>query len=82
MTRPMVDFKDFKLDKDEIDAAIEEANAPERDDEPSDRQNENQEVPDHVLSIKVLSDKRRNKSMNTPTITDIPLELETFNLPQ
>jgi hypothetical protein len=82
MTRPMIDFKDFKLDKDEIDAAIEQANAPERDDEPSDHHDESREIPDHVLSIKVLSDKRRNKSMNTPTITDIPLELETFNLPQ
>jgi hypothetical protein len=86
MTKPMIDFKDFKLDKDEIDAAIEEANAPElpalQDDEPSDGQNNSHEVPDHVLSIKVLSDTRRNKAMNTSTITDIPLELETFNLPQ
>ena len=76
MTRPKIDFKDFKLDKEEIDAAIEEANAPEQ------TVNVDDEVPDHVLSIKVLSDKRRNQSMNTPSITDIPLELETFNLPQ
>jgi hypothetical protein len=86
MTKPMIDFKDFKLDKNEIDAAIEEANAPElpdlQDNEPFDHDDKSQEVPDHVLSVKVLSDTRRNKSMNTPTITDIPLELKAFNLPQ
>ena len=40
-------------------------------------------VPDHVLSVKCLSDHLRNATMNTPTVTKIPEEIEDlYNNPQ
>ena len=81
MSSPKIDFKDFKLNKDEIDAAIEKANEPEQSNNVNEAAGALQ-APDHVLSVKVLGDHRRNKSMNTPTVTEIPIEMEAFNLPQ
>ena len=41
------------------------------------------QVPDHVLSVKVLSDFKRNQDLNQASISDgIPKALSSFNLPQ
>ena len=68
-TRPRIEFKDFTLDKDEVDNAINKA--------------AEREIPDHVLSIKVLSDLKRNKELNVSQELPIPANLqEKFNAPQ
>ena len=39
-------------------------------------------IPDHVLSVKTLSDAKRNTSYNTPSINDeFPDKMKVFNSP-
>jgi hypothetical protein len=95
MTRPMIDFKDFKLDKAEINEAITRARrrgevAP----EPGANLNLNDlnketeapphlTTPNYVLSVKVLSDAKRNNEFNATTISDkFPEPMKLFNSPQ
>jgi hypothetical protein len=66
-TRPRIEFKDFTLDKNEIESAIRRAEAEPHgfdDDENVIKsvrfEKEVTVIPDHVLSVKVLSDYRRN----------------------
>jgi hypothetical protein len=50
---------------------------------PDAKPNLKDKVPDHVLSVKVLSDFKRNQNFNTPSISEgIPQALESFNLLQ
>jgi hypothetical protein len=78
-TRPRIEFKDFTLDRDEVDEAIQNAKAPIT----SDQDRNGNEIPDHVLSIKVLSDFKRNQELNQSNIHEIPSNLkDVFNLPQ
>ena len=83
-TRPVIDFKDFKLDKEEVDEAIQQAIT--SDNEPVANPDLNKvvsAVPDHVLSVKVLSDAKRNQNLNAPSLSEnIPPALKSFNLPQ
>jgi hypothetical protein len=86
-TRPIIDFKDFKLDKEEIDTAIQRAKESDEKEDTSElpdaKPNLKDGVPDHVLSVKVLSDFKRNQNFNTPSISEeIPQALESFNLLQ
>ena len=68
-SRPRIEFKDFILDKDEVDSAIKEA--------------VRKEIPDYVLTIKVLSDFKRNKDLNVSQTLPIPENLQAkFNAPQ
>jgi hypothetical protein len=69
-TRPRIEFKDFTLDKDEVDTAIKKAAVC-------------REIPDHVLSVKALSDFKRNKELNVSSTVPIPRNLQAhFNAPQ
>ena len=99
-SRPKIDFKDFTLDKEEVDNAIEKARESEIQSQPVANHNLNDpdlttatpptnlnpddfQVPDHVLSVKVLSDFKRNQDLNQASISDgIPKALSSFNLPQ
>jgi hypothetical protein len=76
-TRPRIEFKDFTLDRDEVDEAIQKAK------DPISSDLDRSEIPDHVLSIKVLSDFKRNQELNQSNIHSIPPNLkDDFNLPQ
>jgi hypothetical protein len=95
-TRPKIEFSEFVLNEHDVDAAIIKAkdyvNYVES--KRSLLKNEGKNtlpgaeimqiaVPDHVLSIKCLSDHRRNATMNTPSITEIPEDIENlYNHPQ
>jgi hypothetical protein len=90
MSRPRIEFKDFTLDKHEVDKAIAQAKDETLPISPGARPNLNNllrpattEIPDHVLSVKSLSDAKRNVSFNTPSINnDFPTEMEVFNSSQ
>jgi hypothetical protein len=90
-TRPRIDFKDFTLDKDEIDAAIQMARL-QPGAQPNLQNNKNVmgekttypnpddvSVPDHVLSVKVLSDFKRNTEMNSTQLNPIPDHLQSVS---
>jgi hypothetical protein len=83
MSRPRIEFKDFKLDKNEVDEAMAQANDKTATTSPGASPNLNNLIPDHVLSVKSLSDAKRNTSFNTPSINnDFPNEMRVFNSPQ
>ena len=88
--RPRIEFKDFTLDKDEIESAIRRAEAEPHGCDDDDNviksvrfEKERSVIPDHVLSVKVLSDYKRNAEMNVSQTTSIPENLQMkFNAPQ
>jgi hypothetical protein len=83
MTRPRIEFKDFMLDKHEVDLAMAQANVETVNTSPGANPNLNSTIPDHVLSVKSLSDAKRNTSYNTPSINDeFPNDMKVFNSPQ
>ena len=87
MTRPRIEFKDFQLDKHEVDKAMTKAKEESAFTSPGASPNlmgpTTPMIPDHVLSVKSLSDAKRNVSFNTPSITgDFPDEMRVFNSPQ
>jgi hypothetical protein len=67
--RPQIDFKDFTLDEVEVDKAIKTAICAEQDMEIS---KDAMQIPDHVLSVKVLSDSKRNQNLLSPQQRNIP----------
>jgi hypothetical protein len=76
-TRPRIEFKDFTLDRDKVDNAIQRAR------DTRSRLQHQDEIPDHALSIKVLSDFKRNQRLNKSNIQSIPSSLQDdFNSPQ
>ena len=76
-SRPQITFADFKLDEDEVDEAIQKA------DSESKLKNIKKSVPDHVMSVKSLSDYERNSSFNDPNPVNMPKRnMEAFNSPQ
>jgi hypothetical protein len=62
--RPQIDFKDFTLSEKEVDEAIQSAI---RDDEKSIKPNEDMIVPEHVLSVKLLSKEESRLANSTTT---------------
>jgi hypothetical protein len=100
-TRPRIEFKDFTLDKDEIDGAMKAARAaraavlenceiayPYMHDDEGNMVNktityphpDDIAIPDHVLSVKALSDWKRNQHLNTPSIGTIPPNLQSVSI--
>jgi hypothetical protein len=101
--RPRINFRDFTLDKEEVDAAVRKAITrravsqncelayPHLHDEDGNMINkviacpdpDEIAIPDHVLSVKVLSDFKRDQHLNQTSVKDIPPHLQTaFNSPQ
>jgi hypothetical protein len=92
-SRPRIEFKDFTLDKEEIETAFRKAEAvlrtyPNLDKEINDEKksihfnDKISNIPDHVLSIKALSDCKRNADLNKEQTAPIPEDLHTkFNAP-
>ena len=80
-TRPRIDFKDFTLDTDEVDAAIQKARElgeRNRQSHPEANSFTNisaDTIPPHVLSVKALSDAKRNQHFLTPDDRTIPSEM-------
>ena len=80
MDRPRIEFRDFTLHACEIDDAIQMAKLEDeksmmenaKDDKTRIEQMKVQQVPDHVLSVKSLSDAKRNQNFNTPSIGNVP----------
>jgi hypothetical protein len=70
--RPQIDFRDFTLNETEIDQAIQSAIA--LDDEKKLPKDEFK-VPEHVLSVKMLSDSKRNQGLLSPQQQPIPEEM-------
>jgi hypothetical protein len=71
-TRPLIDFKDFSLDEAQVDEAIQSAITAEKEQ----KQTDGDEIPEHVLSVKLLSDSRRNQGLLSPQQRDIPEEMQ------
>ena len=71
--RPQIDFRDFTLSEKEVDEAIQSAI---RNDKKSIEPDEDMVVPEHVLSVKVLSDSKRNQGFLTPQQLEIPNEMK------
>ncbi len=86
MTRPRIEFKDFRLDKHEVDEAMAQAKEGTAITSPGASPNLNESsssIPDHVLSVKSLSDAKRNVLFNAPSINgEFPKEMRVFNSPQ
>ncbi len=80
-TRPRIDFKDFTLDTDEVDAAIQKARELGKRNRQSDATtNAGTDIPvdiipSHVLSVKALSDSKRNQHLLTPEDRVIPSDM-------
>jgi hypothetical protein len=80
-TRPRIDFKNFTLDADEVDAAIQKVR------ELGERKRQSDSttnlgtdilvdvIPSHVLSVKALSDSKRNQHLLTPDDRVIPSDM-------
>ncbi len=66
-TRPRIDFKDFTLDKDEVDDAILQARSNPVAQPNLDKEVDQSVIPNHVLSVKALSDFKRITVLNTTT---------------
>jgi hypothetical protein len=80
-SKPQIDFKDFTLDADEIDSAIQKAMAYEGNNGcKSTSSNDNlprsaDGIPSHVLSVKSMSDSRRNQHLLFPEQREIPAHM-------
>jgi len=74
-TRPRIEFKDFTLNRDEVDAAI--CQARQHDEASNEKQVEDSvmDAPKHVLSVKVLSDSKRNQRLLSPNQQDVPVAM-------
>ncbi len=85
--RPRIEFTDFTLRIDEIDDAIQMAKLDDAESVRGNESKEDsfqdgadeiintdkmQKVPDHVLSVKSLSDARRNQHLNTLSVDRVP----------
>ena len=70
--RPQIDFKDFTLNEAEVDEAIQSAI---QDEKKFSVSGVDLDKPDHVLSVKVLDDSRRNQGLLSPQQHQIPAEL-------
>jgi hypothetical protein len=70
--RPQIDFKEFTLDEMEVDKAIKTAIGEDQDME---NPKEALQIQDHVLSVKVLSDLKRNQGLLSPQQRDIPEDM-------
>jgi hypothetical protein len=66
--RPVIDFRDFTLEEAEVDEAIKTAMSTEA--------NKRVEIPKHVLSVKVLSDSKRNQGLLSAQQKAIPDEMK------
>ena len=76
--RPLIHFTDFRLNPDEIDEAVARAKQ-EDDDLIADRV---KSIPNHVQSIKSLSDYKRNDNLNKCQPKNMPTSMEIFNSPE
>jgi hypothetical protein len=70
--RPRIEFKDFTLNEAEVDEAIKTAI---QDEKKNSVYGVDLDKPDHVLSVKVLDDSRRNQGLLSPQQQQIPAEL-------
>jgi hypothetical protein len=70
--RPQIDFRDFTLNETEIDQAIQSSIAL---DEEKILSKDEFKVPEHVLSVKMLSDSKRNQGLLSPQQQPIPEEI-------
>ncbi len=68
--RLSINFRDFTLDEAEVDDAIKLAMSTEAQSKESD------EIPKHVLSVKVLSDSKRNQGLLSPQQQVIPEKMK------
>jgi hypothetical protein len=70
--RPQIDFRDFTLNENEVDQAIQSSIAL---DEENRLSKDEFKIPEHVLSVKMLSDSKRNQGLLSPQQQPIPAEM-------
>jgi hypothetical protein len=93
-SKPRIEFTDFTLDKEEIETAMRRAEAVPRTNPNFEGKDDDENkavhfkdtvevIPDHVLSVKVLSDFKRNEDLNVHQTAVLPEDLQQkFNAPQ